>query len=109
MRIFILVTSLSRLMKSHVSEDDAICKPAVSNCPAASNCANIGRENAGDPVGSWQTVQVRVSVRANRKAVSKFLPAGKSTVTATAGHPAASARLTNLETALRFARTDTRT
>src|SRR6267142_4503310 len=90
MRIFILVTSLSRLMKSQVSEDDAICKPAVSNC------ANIGRENGADPVGAWHAVQVRVSVRANRKAVSKFLPAGRSTVTATAGHPAASARLTNL-------------
>src|SRR5258707_802862 len=82
MRIFILVTSRSRLMKSHVSEDDAICNPAVSNC------ANIGRENSADPVGAWQAVQVRVSARANRKAVSKFLPAGRSTVTATAGHPA---------------------
>src|SRR5260370_41462355 len=86
MRIFILVTSRSRLMKSHVSEDDAICNPAVSNC------ANIGRENSADPVGAWQAVQVRLSVRANRKAVSKFLPAGRATVTATARHPAASAR-----------------
>src|SRR5690349_9479673 len=44
---------------------------------------------------SWQLAQLRVSVLCNRVIVSVFLPDGRSTVTATAVHPADSARLTN--------------
>src|ERR1700676_4552292 len=90
MSTFILVTSLSRLMKSQVSDGEAMLKPAVSRCE------NMGRVKNPDPGGAWHAVQTRVSVRAHRPKVSFFLPAGKSTVTATAGQPAASARLTSL-------------
>jgi hypothetical protein len=87
---FMWVTSLRRLMKSHVSDAELMVKPVVSSCE------NMGRVKTIDPPGAWHAVQVLVSVRAHRMAVSIFLPAGKSTVTATAGQPAASARLTSL-------------
>jgi hypothetical protein len=47
-------------------------------------------------VDGGQLPQVRVSSRRSRLAVSVLRPAGVSTVTATTGQPAASARLTSI-------------
>ena len=90
--IFILVVSRSRLMKSQVMFDDWVLVRPLTSTPwyiarRARFACRLER--------SWQALQSRVSVGRSRNRVSWLRPPLRSTVTATTGQPAFSARVTN--------------
>ncbi len=89
--IFIFVVSRSRLRKSQVMADDCVCVRPLRSRPWYIErrfmlAAKLER--------SWQPEQSRESVRCRRKSVSWLRPPLRSTVTATTGQPAFSARVT---------------
>ena len=89
--IFIFVVSRMRLRKSHVMLDDCVWLRPLMSRPSYIErrfmfAARLER--------SWQALHSRVSVRRSRKSVSWLRPPERSTVTATTGQPAFSARVT---------------
>src|SRR5215475_1573909 len=89
---FILVVSRRRLMKSQVMADDCVLLRPLTSTPSY-----IARRDrlAFRLLRSWHALQSRVSVGLRRNSVSWLRPPERSTVTATARHPAFSARFTN--------------
>jgi hypothetical protein len=91
--IFILVVSRSRLRKSQVIAEDWVCVRPETSTPSY-----IERRFrfACKLARSWQLSQLRLSVRCSLKSVSWLRPPLRSTVTATTGQPAFSARVTKV-------------
>src|SRR5206468_5446632 len=89
--IFILVKSRSRFMKSHVvAEDWEFVSPERST----PSYTHLRLRSPAGLLRSWQAEHSRVSVRCSRYKVSWLRPPLRSTVTATAAHPAFYARVT---------------
>src|SRR6185295_3383841 len=90
--IFIFVVSRRRFRKSQViAEDWVFVRPETSTPSYMERRFRL----ACRLLRSWQVLQSRVSVRCSLNSVSWLRPPLRSTVTATTGQPAFSARVTN--------------